>query len=84
VPHISISHFPRTFTEAERAELVTALTHTVTQVFGVEEGAVSIAVEPVEPSRWIERVHTPEIDAKAHLLWKQPNYSQPISAEGTR
>lgn len=84
MPHISISHFPRTFTEAERAELVTALTDTVTRVFGVEESAVSITVEPVEPSRWIERVHTPEIDAKAHLLWKQPNYSQPIPAEGTR
>lgn len=84
MPHISISHFPRTFTEVERAELVTTLTDTVTRLFGVEEGAVSIAVEPVEPSQWTRRVHAPEIEAKAHLLWKQPHYSQPLPAEGTR
>jgi 4-oxalocrotonate tautomerase len=84
VPHISIKHFPRTFTEAEKTDLVAALTETVVRVFGCEPGAVSIAVEPVERPDWRERVHTPEIEEKSRLLWKQPNYSQPIPTEGTR
>ncbi|MFF8974894.1 tautomerase family protein [Streptomyces sp. NPDC014995] len=84
MPHISIKHFPRTFTEAEKADLVASLTETVTRVFGTEPGAVSLAVEPVEPSLWVERVHVPEIDDKSHLLWKQPNYSKPIPVEGNR
>ncbi|MBL3670125.1 tautomerase family protein [Streptomyces sp. M2CJ-2] len=84
MPHVSIKHFSRTFTDSEKADLVTALTRTVTRVFGVEPGAVSIAVEPVAPSDWTADVHTPEIEAKAHLLWKQPHYSQPVPTEGTR
>ncbi|MGW2489170.1 tautomerase family protein [Streptomyces sp. NPDC001606] len=84
MPHVSIKHFPRTFTEAEKADLTAALTQTVTRVFGVEPGAVSIAVEPVEPAVWTTEVHTPEIEAKAHLLWKQPHYSEPVPTEGNR
>ncbi|MFF8995940.1 tautomerase family protein [Streptomyces sp. NPDC014983] len=84
MPHVSIKHFPRTFTEAERAGLVADLTETISRVFGVEPGAVSLVVEPVEPVVWMTDVHAPEIEAKAHLLWKQPHYSQPIPTEGTR
>ncbi|MER7914428.1 tautomerase family protein [Streptomyces sp. NPDC096068] len=84
MPHVNIKHFPRGFTEAERADLVERLTAEITRIFRVEPGAVSIAVEPVEPSRWTEAVHAPEIEAKSSLLWKQPNYSQPLPAEGNR
>ena len=45
MPHVSIKHFSRTFTEAEKAALVTSMTDLVTRVFGSEPGAVSIAVE---------------------------------------
>ncbi|MER8028152.1 hypothetical protein ABTZ78_04135 [Streptomyces bauhiniae] len=83
MPHLSIKHFPRAFTEAERSDAVAELTSTIVRVFGVEHGAVSITVEPVEPSRWTEEVHAPEIEAKPHLLWKHPAYSQPIPNEGT-
>ncbi|MBV2357338.1 tautomerase family protein [Streptomyces sp. J2-1] len=84
MPHVSIKHFSRTFTEAEKADLVTSLTDIVTRVFGTGPGVVSVAVEPVEPSVWTDTVYQPEIEAKAHLLWKQPNYSEPTPTEGTR
>ncbi|MEU6171058.1 tautomerase family protein [Streptantibioticus parmotrematis] len=90
MPHISIKHFPRPFTETEKADLVASLTETVTRIFDVDPGAVSIAVEPVEPSLWTRQVHIPDIDEKARLLWKQPDYSHPLPAtppapaEGTR
>ncbi|WP_236243089.1 hypothetical protein [Streptomyces sp. CC228A] len=87
MPHVSIKHWPRTFTDAEKQDLVASLTTTVTRVFACEPGAVSIAVEPVEPSLWLDRVHGPEIQARGHLLWKEPHYSQPIPNDppgGTR
>ncbi|MCW5251193.1 MULTISPECIES: tautomerase family protein [unclassified Streptomyces] len=84
MPHVSIKHFPRAFTEDEKADLVAELTRTVTRVFGVEPGSVSVAVEPVAPADWTAAVHVPEIEAKAGLLWKQPQYSQPIPTEGSR
>ncbi|MCF3961016.1 tautomerase family protein [Streptomyces fuscigenes] len=81
MPHVSIKHWPATVTDAQRAELVEEMTRTVTRVFGVPEGSVSIAVEAVEPSRWTQEVHTPEIAGRAHLLWKKPNYAAPIPTE---
>ncbi len=75
MPHVVVTHFSRTFTDAEKADLVASSTHVVTRVFGTDAGAVSIAVEPVEPSAWMDTVYQPEIEAKTHLLWKQPNYS---------
>lgn len=84
MPHVSIKHWPRAFGDAEKADLVASLTEAVTRVFAVEPGSVSIAVEAVEPGDWTDRVDVPEIRERAHLLWKQPNYSQPIPTEGTR
>lgn len=84
MPHISVKHFPRSFTEAQQAELVAALTDTVARIFATDAGNVSLAVEPVDPGSWTAEVHGPEIEAKAHLLWKRPNYPKPLPTEGTR
>lgn len=84
MPHVSIQHFSRTFSEAEKTDLVEALTETVTRVFGTGPDAVSIAVEPVDPSRWTEVVWQPHIEARPHLLWKQPGYTPNATTEGTR
>lgn len=73
-----IRHWPRTFTDEEKADLVSSLSQAVTRVFCCEPGSVSIAVESIEPAQWMERVHIPEIEQRAELLWKQPNYSQPV------
>ncbi|MBW1602691.1 tautomerase family protein [Streptomyces sp. JJ66] len=88
MPHVSIKHWPRPFTAAAQAELVGSLTETITRTFGCEPDSVSIAVESVEPSRWRDEVQLPELEQRAHLLWKQPKHTQPLSAartaEGTR
>lgn len=84
MPHISIKHWPRDFTPQEKTDLVDSLTALITRVFRVEEGSVSIAVEPVPVGRWREWVHVPELEERSHLLWKQPNYSKPIPSEGSK
>ncbi|WP_406139019.1 hypothetical protein [Streptomyces sp. NBC_01089] len=83
MPHVNIKHWPRSFTEAEKQDLIRSLTETMTRVFACEASSLSIAVESVEPSLWEKRVHIPEIEDKPHLLWKRPNYTNPIPTEGT-
>ncbi|MBO3735952.1 tautomerase family protein [Actinoplanes flavus] len=78
VPHVSIKHFTRTFTEAEKADLVASMTGVVTRVFDTEPGTVSIAVESVDPAEWMTAVHAPDIAAKQHQLWKRPDYGSPL------
>jgi 4-oxalocrotonate tautomerase len=78
VPHITVKHWPRSFTDADRAYLVAALTEAATRVFACGADSVSLAVEAVEPERWTEEVYQPELVERAHLLWKQPNYDAPV------
>ncbi|MEW2166597.1 hypothetical protein AB0912_26900 [Streptomyces sp. NPDC007084] len=83
VPHLSVRHWPREFTAEARNELVAELTSVITRVFEVEEGSVSISVEPVAIDRWHDDVHVPELVERAHLLWKRPHYSRPLPNEGS-
>jgi 4-oxalocrotonate tautomerase len=72
MPHVTIRHFPQELDAARRTALVAAVTDAVTTAFGVDEGVVSIALEPVDAADWQRQVHTPEIVGRAELLVKAP------------
>ncbi|MDH6577352.1 tautomerase family protein [Kitasatospora sp. MAP5-34] len=74
MPHVNIKYFPTPVTDEQEARLVAALTETLRENLGCDEGAVSIALEPVEPADWNEKVYTREIIDRRHLLRKLPNY----------
>jgi 4-oxalocrotonate tautomerase len=74
MPHVNIKYFPTPLTDTQEAELVTKLTEAVTTAFGVDEGAISIALEPVDKEVWNEQVYVPEIVNRKSLLRKSPNY----------
>ncbi|WTL23158.1 amino acid adenylation domain-containing protein [Streptomyces sp. NBC_01498] len=74
MPHVNIKHFPVPLSSEQQAELVAAVTKAVTTAFGCGEGAVSIAVEPIERELWNEKVYIPEIVNRRHILGKVPNY----------
>ncbi|GII54392.1 hypothetical protein Pth03_27810 [Planotetraspora thailandica] len=74
MPHVSIKHFPADLTKEQETALVGALTEAVRMAFGCDEGVISIALEPVDPGAWQERVYQPEIIERRHLLRKQPAY----------
>ncbi|MGW3406773.1 tautomerase family protein [Streptomyces zhihengii] len=84
MPHVTIQHFTRTFTDAEKADLVDAVTEAVTRVFGTGAGNVSLAVEPVDPSGWTEQVYRPAVEERPELLWKHPEYTPSAGGEGGR
>ncbi len=74
MPHVLIKHFPAPLTAEREAELVSALTTAVQNAFGCDEGVISIALEPVEPAAWNDRVYVPEIVQRQELLCKRPDY----------
>ncbi|MFF4803302.1 amino acid adenylation domain-containing protein [Streptomyces sp. NPDC001351] len=74
VPHVSIKHFPNNLAADQISALVDAITSAVRTAFSVDEGAVSIALEPVTQDAWTERVYIPEIVKGNGNLVKAPNY----------
>lgn len=74
MPHVNIKYFPTTITEEQEARLIAALTEALRENLGCEEGAVSIALEPVEPADWDAKVYVPELTDRRGLLRKLPNY----------
>ena len=74
VPHVNIKHFPNSLDAQQISTLVNAITSAVQTAFSVDEGAVSIALEPVAQDVWNERVYIPEIVKGTGNLVKVPNY----------
>ncbi|MFF2368402.1 amino acid adenylation domain-containing protein [Streptomyces sp. NPDC058122] len=74
VPHVNIKHFPNNLEDHQISALVEAITSAVRTAFSVDEGAVSIALEPVARDAWNERVYVPEITGGTGKLIKVPNY----------
>jgi thioesterase domain-containing protein/phenylpyruvate tautomerase PptA (4-oxalocrotonate tautomerase family) len=74
MPHVNIKHFPVSLSDDQQSELVSAVTKAVTNAFGCDEGAVSIAFEPIDKEVWKEEVYLPEIVNRRHILGKVPNY----------
>ena len=82
MPHVLIKHFPASLDEQRQSELVAAVTGAVRTAFGCEEGAISIALEPVEKSAWDAEVYEPEIIGRGHLLRKAPDYGPAVRDGG--
>ncbi|WP_433435044.1 tautomerase family protein [Nonomuraea sp. CA-141351] len=74
MPHVTIQHFPKDLTPKEKQVLADRLTAVIVEQLGTYEGAVSIALEPVDPADWDATVHQPQISGRGHLLIKAPEY----------
>ncbi|GAA2149102.1 hypothetical protein GCM10009760_41920 [Kitasatospora kazusensis] len=74
MPHVNIKYFPTPISDEQEARLVAALTEALRENLGCDEGAVSIALEPIEPADWHEKVYAPEILDRRELLRKLPSY----------
>lgn len=74
MPHVTIKHFPDNLEANRISALVDAITSAVRTAFSVEEGVVSIALEPVAQDAWNERVYIPEIVEDPGHLVKSPDY----------
>ena len=74
MPHVNIKHFPHLLTDQEKQEFAEAITSAVQQSLGVDEGAISIALESVAEEDWSAQVCEPEVVGRSELLIKRPDY----------
>ncbi len=63
-PHVNIKHLPVALTDEQHSRLVTAVTQAMTDAFGCDEAAVSIAFEAVAEDLWPEQTRTSGLSAR--------------------
>jgi len=79
MPHIAVAMYSGR-SDAEKAELADRLSAAVTGTLGYGSEAVSISIEDVPPSQWMDQVYRPKIEAQADRLVKRPGYG-PLSEQ---
>ncbi len=82
MPHINVKHYPKQWTDHQKAQFAAELAQVTAQHMGVEEWAISVGIEPIEQDRWREAVYIPEIVVKQDLLAKTPGYSMDDTEPG--
>ena len=75
MPHVIIKHFETTLTPAQKERIATTITEVLTDIFGCLPPAVSIALQPVTPSNWMETVFVPDIQQGTAEIIQMPNYA---------
>jgi len=60
--------------EQQKAKIAEEVTKAVMATANCAEPAVSVGIEDVEPSDWVETVYKPDIIGKADTLYKKPGY----------
>jgi 4-oxalocrotonate tautomerase len=78
MPHIIIKMYPGR-SEEQKRKLVDCIAADVADVAKCELKSISIAIEEVPSEEWTERVYKPDIQAKSHLLYKEPGYNPVIN-----
>ncbi|MCA9554620.1 MAG: tautomerase family protein [Myxococcales bacterium] len=73
MPHLIVKMYSGR-SEDEKRALTAALTRAVTATLGYPEASVSIELEDVEPSRWVDDVYRPDVLARMDRLSKKPGY----------
>lgn len=74
MPHIIVKLWPGK-SEKQKAKLADEITKAVMHVFNYGEESVSVALEEVAPSAWMEQVYKPDILGKPDQIYKKPGYT---------
>jgi 4-oxalocrotonate tautomerase len=73
MPHVIVKLWPGK-SEQQKQRLVEGVTNAVTASLGYGETSVSVSLEEVAASDWIEKVYEPDIAGKPSQLYKKPGY----------
>ena len=73
MPHVIVKLWPGRADE-QKSKLAEAIVKQVTKTLGYGEESVSVSMEEVDASDWLEKVYKPDIEAKPNQLYKKPGY----------
>jgi 4-oxalocrotonate tautomerase len=74
MPHVIIKMHPGR-TEEQKICLAETITKDVMEILLCEEKTVSVAIEEVSPTDWVEKVYRPDILGDEDRLYKKPGYN---------
>ena len=74
MPHLIVKLWPGK-SEKQKAKLAAEITKAVMHVLNYGEELVSVALEKIEPSVWMDQVYKPDILGKPDQIYKKPGYT---------
>jgi 4-oxalocrotonate tautomerase len=73
MPHVIVKFYPGR-SDADKQAMAAGVAQVLAETMGYDVGNVSIAIEEVEQSEWMDRVYTPDISGRERHLVKRPEY----------
>ncbi len=73
MPHVIVKLWPGQ-SETQKRQLAERIAQDVMDVLGYGEESVSVALEEVEATDWVEKVYKPDIVSKPDQIYKKPGY----------
>ena len=74
MPHVIVKMYPGR-SEQQKARLAEAIVKDVMTFTGVGDEAVSVSIEEIGPSDWVQKVYQPDILNCPGKLYKKPGYN---------
>lgn len=74
MPHVTVKLYAGRSDE-QKAAIADALAKALIVSAGCSEASVSVSLEDVAPSDWVETVYKPEILGKPDQLFRKPGYN---------
>ena len=75
MPHVIMRLWPGK-SEQQKKTLADAITKDIMEILHYGEESVSVAMEEVKPSEWVEKVYRPEVKNNLDKLYKKPGYDE--------
>jgi 4-oxalocrotonate tautomerase len=75
MPHVIVKLWPGK-SEQQKTRLAEAITRDVIDILHYGEESVSVAMEEIKPSEWVEKVYRPEVKSNLNKLYKKPGYDE--------
>lgn len=73
MPHVIVKLWPGK-PEAKKQELARKIAKAVMETMGYGADSVSVSLEEVAASDWLQKVYKPDIEGKPDTLYKKPGY----------
>ena len=73
MPHVIVKMWPGP-SERQKTRLAEQILEDVTTTLKLGEESVSVVIEEVDPSDWLEKVYRPDIEPRMDELYKKPDY----------
>lgn len=73
MPHVIVKLWPGP-SEQQKRGLAVRIVEDVVATLKLGEDSVSVAIEEVKPSDWLEKVYRPDIEPEIDKLYKKPGY----------